>query len=43
LAANGRRALRQKNAIPLLIAFASWLSEQGRRALPKSPIGRAIA
>jgi len=42
LTANGRRALRQKDAIPLLTAFKGWLSEQGRQAPPKSPIGQPI-
>jgi len=43
LSADDRRALRQKEALPLLNAFDEWLTEQGRRALPKSPIGQAIA
>jgi transposase len=38
-----RRALRQRESVPLLIAFGEWLTEQGRPALPKSPIGQAIA
>jgi transposase len=43
LSADDRRALRQKDSLPLLNAFDEWLAEQGRRALPKSPIGQAIA
>ena len=43
LSAEGRRALRQREAVPLLTAFEEWLTEQGRHVLPKSPIGQAIA
>lgn len=43
LAAEDRRALRQRQSVPLLTAFGDWLTEAGRRALPKSPIGQAIA
>src|SRR5262249_14333572 len=43
LSADDRRALRQKDAVPLLNAFDVWLTEQAGRALPKSPIGQAIA
>jgi transposase len=43
LSADDRHALRQKDALPLLNAFEEWLTEQGRKALPKSPIGQAIA
>jgi hypothetical protein len=43
LSANDRCALRQKEALPLLNAFEERLTEQGRKALPKSPIGQAIA
>jgi len=43
LSAHDRRCLRQKEALPLLNAFEEWLAEQGRQALPKSPIGQAIA
>jgi transposase len=38
-----RRALRQRDSVPLLTAFGEWLTEQKRLALPKSPIGQAIA
>jgi transposase len=41
--AEDRRALRQRNSVPLLAAFGEWLTEQGRLALPKSPIGQAIS
>jgi transposase len=41
--AEDRRALRQRQSVPLLTAFGEWLTEQGRLALPKSPIGQAIA
>jgi transposase len=37
-----RRALRQREAVPLLTAFGEWLTEQGRLALPKSPVRQAI-
>jgi transposase len=43
LSAEDRRALRQRDALPLLNAFEEWLTEQGHKALPKSPIGQAIA
>jgi hypothetical protein len=43
LSAEDRCALRQRDAVPLLTAFADWLTEQGRLVLPKSPIGQAIA
>jgi hypothetical protein len=43
LSADDRLALRQKDALPLLNAFDEWLTEQGHKALPKSPIGQAIA
>lgn len=38
-----RRAIRQREAVPLLESFGVWLEEQSREALPKSPLGRAIA
>jgi transposase len=38
-----RRALRQRESVPLLTAFGEWLTEQGRQALPKSPLGQAVA
>src|SRR4051795_8568911 len=41
--AEDRRALRQRDSVPLLTTFGEWLTEQGRLALPKSPIGLAIA
>jgi transposase len=41
--AEDRRALRHRDSIPLLTAFGEWLTEQKRFALPKSPIGQAIA
>jgi transposase len=43
LSAADRRALRQRDAVPLLTSFGEWLTEQGRLVLPKSPIGQAIA
>jgi hypothetical protein len=43
LTAEGRRALRQNDAVPLLSAFESWRTEQRRQALPESLIGQAIA
>ena len=41
--AEDRRALRQRDSVPLLTSFGEWLTEQKRRTLPKSPIGQAIA
>ena len=41
--ADDRRALRQRESVPLLVAFGEWLTEQERHALPKSPIGQAIS
>jgi transposase len=38
----GRRALRQAQARPLLDAIKSWLDEQAVQVLPKSPVGEAI-
>jgi hypothetical protein len=35
--------VRQEEARPLLDAFAAWLDEQHQSALPKSPIGQAVA
>jgi hypothetical protein len=43
LSPDDRCALRQNDVVPLLSAFEGWLTEQGRTALPKSPIGQAIA
>jgi hypothetical protein len=40
--AEERRAIRQRDAMPLLAAFEVWLDEQSRQVLPKSPLGRAI-
>jgi transposase len=39
----GRLALRESDSLPRLERLASWLREQQPRALPKSPIGQAIA
>jgi transposase len=38
-----RERYRREQTKPLLAAFATWLEEQARLALPKSPIGQAIA
>jgi transposase len=35
--------IRQRDAVPLLIAFGEWLDEQSRKQLPKSPVGQAIS
>ncbi|QDV32366.1 IS66 family transposase [Tautonia plasticadhaerens] len=43
LSAEDRRVARQRDSVPLLTAFGEWLTEHGRLALPKSPIGQAIA
>jgi transposase len=43
LSAEERRAVRLRDSVPSLTAFGDWLTEQGRHALPKSPIGQAIA
>ena len=43
LDAEGRRALRQRNAVPIWNRFRRWLdSEPVARVLPKSPIGEAV-
>jgi transposase len=39
LPAEERRAIRQRETGPLLAAFDSWLDEQPRQVLPKSPLG----
>lgn len=36
-------AVRQQRARPLLESFKQWLDQQHAKALPKSPIGQAIA
>jgi transposase len=38
----GRRALRQENAAPLLEEFAAWMEETATQVLPKSPMAQAI-
>ena len=43
LSAEDRQALRQRESVPLLTAFGEWLTEQARHALPRSPIGHAVA
>jgi hypothetical protein len=43
LPAEERRAIRQCDAVPLLERLGDWLDEQVRHALPKSPLGQAIA
>src|SRR5262249_5650281 len=43
LSAEERRALRQRDSIPLLTSFGEWLTEQERLVLPRSPIGQAIS
>jgi transposase len=43
LPASKRALLRQQEARPLLDSFAAWLDQQRQTALPKSPIGQAIA
>lgn len=42
LSADERRALRQKESLPILDKFQNWLLEQKPHVLPKSPIGEAI-
>jgi transposase len=37
-----RRAARQQQAEPVLVALKQWLDEQHPQALPKSPLGQAI-
>jgi transposase len=41
--AEERCVIRQRDAVPLLIAFGEWLDEQSRKLLPKSPVGQAIS
>jgi transposase len=43
LPADERRAIRQREAVPILEAFGTWLDEQSCQVLPKSPLGKAIA
>jgi transposase len=38
-----RQRLRQEKTVPQLIGFATWLDEQAKIVLPKSPMGQAIA
>jgi transposase len=38
----GRLALRRERSVPLLERLGTWLDEQARVVLPKSPIGGAI-
>jgi hypothetical protein len=38
-----RLRLRQEKTLPKLAEFATWLEEQARLVLPKSPMGQAIA
>lgn len=38
-----RKALRQKESVPILRNFKEWMGEQGLMVLPKSPIGKALA
>jgi transposase len=42
MAAGGRLALRQREAVPVLRALGEWLGSLRSRALPKSPIGQAV-
>lgn len=39
---DGRQQLRQKQSVPILTAFKSWLDRHVVQVLPKSPIGEAI-
>jgi len=43
LDAGARHALRQEQARPVLAKIEDWLGGEQTRALPKSPIGEAIA
>jgi len=38
-----RHRLRQEQTVPQLVGFATWLDEQAKVVLPKSPMGQAIA
>ncbi len=42
LAGDALAAYRRTHAGPVLAAFADWLTDQDRVALPKSPFGRAV-
>ncbi len=42
LAGDARRDARQRYAVPILDAFAAWLSREQPHVLPQSPIGRAF-
>ena len=39
---DARRALRQRESVPILRDIASWLKQSKRVALPKTPTGQAI-
>lgn len=43
LSVEGRKEIRQKEAIPILHALGKWMKEQLLEVLPKSPIGKALA
>jgi hypothetical protein len=38
-----RASMRRESSAPILAQIEAWLSEQSRVALPKSPLGQAIA
>ena len=37
-----RQSLRQKQSLPVLLAFRQWLERETGNVLPKTPIGKAI-
>jgi transposase len=39
----GRKEIRQKEAIPIIHALGKWMKGQLLEVLPKSPIGNALA
>lgn len=43
LCAEERLALRREKTVPSMQTFHSWLKEQALTALPKSPLGKAVA
>jgi transposase len=43
LSCDGRKEVRQKEAVPILEKLGKWIKEQYPTVLPKSPIGKAMA
>lgn len=43
MTAEQRKALRIEQALPILNQMGKWISEENKKTLPKSPIGKAFA